>query len=250
MTATHRVARPENVALGVTTIVATALAMSFGDAVVKRVSTDFTVWQIYVARSVLAIPLIVALLAWGARPVRLSPESAGWACLRSLLLMLMWLAFYAALSVLSLPVVAAAYYTAPLFIAVFSALIAGEAVGIKRWIAILIGFAGVVAMLRPGTGAFSWLTLLPILSAAFYALAAIVTRTRCADDRPLALSLALNVAFLLTGVTGSAVILLWTPSADLAEASPFLLGQWSAMGMREWQIIAMLAVLILSLIHI
>lgn len=236
--------RAESVALGVTTIVATALAMSFGDAVVKSVSSDFTVWQIYVLRSVLAIPLIVAILRLHRHPVRLRPRSAGWAGLRSLLLMLMWLAFYAALSVLSLPVVAAAYYTAPLFITLLSALIAGERVGTRRWIAILIGFSGVLVILRPGSDAFSWLTLLPILSAVFYALAAIVTRTRCTEERPLALSLALNVAFLITGAVGSGVFLLWAPSSSMAEASPFLFGQWTAMGAREWQIIAMLAILI------
>jgi drug/metabolite transporter (DMT)-like permease len=239
--------RPESIALGVTTIVATALAMSFGDALVKHVSSDFTVWQIYVLRSLLAIPLIVAILRLGPRPARLWPRSAGWAGLRSLLLMLMWLAFYAALSVLSLPVVAAAYYTAPLFITLFSALIAGDAVGTRRWIAILSGFGGVLVILQPGGEAFSWLTLLPILSAVFYALAAIVTRTRCAEERPLVLSLMLNVAFLLTGAIGSAVILLWAPSAGVVAASPFLLGGWSAMEALDWQIIAMLAILIVAI---
>jgi drug/metabolite transporter (DMT)-like permease len=158
----------------------------------------------------------------------------------------MWLAFYAALSVFSLPVVAAAYYTAPLFITLFSALIVGEPVGPRRWIGILIGFMGVLVILRPGTAAFSWLTLLPILSAVFYALAAIVTRTRCIDERPLALSLALNLSFLLTGAVASAAIALWAPAATLVDANPFLFGDWSAMGVREWQIVAMLAVLIVA----
>jgi drug/metabolite transporter (DMT)-like permease len=240
------VPRPEKIALGVSTIVATTVAMSFADALVKYVSSDFTVWQIYVLRSVLAIPLIVAIARLRPHPRRILPVSAEWAFLRSLLLMLMWIAFYAALSVLSLPVVAAAYYTAPLFITLFSALIVGEPVGLQRWIAILIGFMGVLVILRPGTAAFSWLTLLPILSAIFYALAAIVTRTRCIDERPLALSLALNLSFLLAGAVASTAIALWTPSASVVDANPFLFGYWSAMGIREWQIIGMLAVLIVA----
>jgi drug/metabolite transporter (DMT)-like permease len=240
------VPRPEKVALGVSTIVATTVAMSFADAMVKYVSSDFTVWQIYVLRSVLAIPLIVAISRLRPRPLGLFPVAAGWAYLRSLLLMTMWVAFYAALSVLSLPVVAASYYTAPLFITLFSALFVGELVGLRRWIAILIGFMGVLVILRPGTAAFSWLTLLPILSAVFYALAAIVTRTRCIDERPLALSLALNLSFLLTGLTASALIALWAPTAAVVDANPFLLGHWSVMGVREWQIVAMLAVLIVA----
>jgi drug/metabolite transporter (DMT)-like permease len=160
--------------------------------------------------------------------------------------MAMWIAFYAALSILSLPVVAAAYYTAPLFITAFSVLIAGEAIGVRRGMAILIGFAGVLVILRPGTDAFSWLTLLPILSAVFYALAAIVTRTKCREEAPLVLSLALNVSFLVTGAIASTAIALWMPGVNPADASPFLLGRWSAMGIREWGIIAMLAVLIVA----
>ncbi len=239
--------RPDKIGLGVLTIVATAIAMSFGDAVVKYVSSDFAVWQIYVLRSILAMALILAISMLGPRPRRLLPLSPGWTYLRSLLLMMMWIAFYAALSVLSLPVVAAAYYTAPLFITVFSALIIGEAVGLRRWIAVLIGFVGVLVILRPGTEAFSSLTLLPILSAVFYALAAIVTRTRCVDERPLALSLALNVSFLITGLVASAAIVLYAPTASVVSVNPFLLGHWSAMGVREWGIIAMLAVLIVAI---
>ena len=238
---------PQQIALGVSTIVATVGAASLGDALVKYVSSDFTVWQIYVVRSILAIPLIVAMLMPGARPATILPRSAGWASLRSMLLMAMWLAFYGALSVLSLPVVAASYYTAPLFITLFSAALVGEPVGPRRWLAILAGFVGVLVILRPGSAAFSWLTLLPVLSAVFYALAAVVTRTRCVDERPLVLSLALNIAFLVTGTLGSAALAAWPPSASLADANPFLLGRWSPMGVREWAIIAMLAGLIVAI---
>jgi drug/metabolite transporter (DMT)-like permease len=239
-------ARPEKIARGVSTMVATTLAMSFGDASVKYVSSDFAVWQLYVLRSGLAIPLIVALLLLGAGAPRIAPLSLGWTAVRSLLLMLMWIAFYAALSTLSLPVVAAAYYTAPLFITVLSAAIVGDPVGPRRWLAVIVGFGGVLVIVKPGSDAFSWSTLLAILSAVFYALAAIVTRSKCIDERPLVLSLALNVAFLLTGAIFSAAIAWWAPSPGIVELNPFLLGPWSAMSVRHWEIIAMLAVLIIA----
>jgi drug/metabolite transporter (DMT)-like permease len=240
-------ALPQKIAVGVATILATAVAMSLGDATVKYISADFTLWQIYVLRSMLAIALILAISMLGPRPPSIRLRSPHWGYLRSLLLMMMWIAFYAALSKLSLALVATAYYTAPLFITLFSALIAGEPVGLRRWTAILTGFMGVLVILRPGTDAFSWLTLLPILSAVFYALAAIITRTKCADEGPLALSLALNLSFLLTGTLASCALLLWEPAAGLVEANPFLLGRWSAIGIREWGLIAILAVLIVAI---
>ena len=239
-------ARPEKIALGVATIVATAVAMSFGDAAVKYASSNFSVWQLYVLRSALAIPLTILLIKLGAGPRQILPLSVGWEALRSSLLMLMWIAFYAALSVLSLPTVAAAYYTAPLFITALSALIAGEPVGPRRWLGVLVGFGGVLVIVRPGSEAFSWSTLLPIVSALCYALAAIVTRTKCVDEKPLVLSLALNAAFLLTGAVSSAAIAWWAPSPEFVGINPFILGYWSALGAHEWEIVAMLAVLIVA----
>lgn len=238
--------RRESAALGIIVIVVTAFAMAFGDAFVKYISADFTIWQIFVLRSVVAIPLALVLLSFGRRPLNIRPRSIGWTFLRSALLVMMWIAFYAALPVLSLPVVAAAYYTGPLFITLFSAFLIGEPVGPRRAGAILIGFVGVLVILRPGTNAFSWFTLLPIVSALFYALAAIVTRTRCRGDGPLVLSLALNVCFMAVGAMASGAIVVWDPTTLQTAAHPFLLGHWPNMGGREWAIMVLLAVLIVA----
>jgi drug/metabolite transporter (DMT)-like permease len=238
---------PENVARGVVVIVVTDCAMAFGDALVKAISADFTLPQIFVLRSLLAIAVLLGLLLYAGRPGDVRPRSIGWSVLRSALLVLMWICFCAALPVLSLPVVAAAYYSAPIFIALLSALLIGESVGLRRWAAILLGFAGVVAILRPGTEAFSWLTLLPIASALFYALAAIVTRARCSAEKPLVLSLTLNISLLAAGALAAGAIAVWEPSASQAAVFPFLLGPWAPMGAREWGIVGLLAALIVAI---
>jgi drug/metabolite transporter (DMT)-like permease len=95
--------------------------MAFGDALVKHISADFTLPQIFVLRSLVAIPVLLGLLLFSHRPQDIRPGSIGWVLLRSALLVLMWIFFCAALPILSLPVIAAAYYTGPLFIALLSA---------------------------------------------------------------------------------------------------------------------------------
>jgi drug/metabolite transporter (DMT)-like permease len=95
-------------------------------------------------------------------------------------------------------------------------------------------------------GAFSSLTLLPIGSALFYALAAIVTRARCGGERPLVLSLTLNISLFAAGALATGVIAVWEPSASLTAAFPFLLGPWAPMGAREWGIVGLLAVLMVG----
>ena len=234
--------RPEKTALGVTLIVGSVFLMALADGLVKLVSADLTLWQIYVTRSLAAVPLLAAILAW--RGTGLWPKAPGWAYLRASLLVLMWIAYYASLPLLDLSVAAVALYTSPLLIALLSALVIGEPVGPRRWAAIAIGFAGVLAILRPGTDAFSWIMLLPILGAVFYAFAMILTRSKCLDETPLALALALNVSLLAAGLIMSGVLWALDLGPGVTAAHPFVLGPWADMGAREWGIAVLLGVLI------
>lgn len=228
--------------LGIALIVGSVFLMSFGDALIKRESATFTAWQIFVLRSLLALPVLVAIMRLRAPGQPVLPRSPGWVALRSALLTLMWIAYYAALPLISLAAAAVAFYTAPLFIALLARLILGEAVGPLRWLGIGLGFAGVLIVLRPGADTFSAAALLPVLAAMLYALAAIVTRARCLDERPLSLALGLNLGLLTAGVLASAGLAA-APPGEAASAHPFLFGPWAAMGGREWLVMTVLALL-------
>ena len=224
--------RPQQTALGIGIILASVLTMAFADAVVKLVSADITVWQVFVARALFAIPILVVLLL--ATGTGLKLRAAKWTVVRSTLLLLTWLAFYASFPVLSLSVAAVAVYTNPIMIALLSALLIGEPVSARQWGGVLLGFAGVVAILKPGTDAFSWFTLLPLTGAGFYALAMVLTRSKCQDEAPLALAISLHGAFLITGLIATAALALIGLSAETKAAFPFLFADWAPMGTREW----------------
>ena len=234
-------ARPQRTALGVGLILVSVLAMAFADAVVKLVSAELTVWQVFAARAFVAIPILIALLLAGG--VGLKLRAPGWAFLRAGLLVLAWLAYYASLPVLDLSVAAVAVYTGPIMIALLSAALIGEPVSARQWGGVLLGFLGVVAILRPGTEAFSWFTLLPLLGAAFYALAMVLTRSKCQDEAPLTLALALHVCFLLAGLAATAVLALLGLGSETTAAFPFLLGDWAPMGLEAWGLMALLGAL-------
>lgn len=234
-------ARPDRTALGVGIILASVLAMAFADAVVKLVSADLTVWQVYVARSLVAIPILITLML--STGVGLKPNAPVWAYVRGLLLVLMWLAYYASLPVLSLSVAAVALYTSPIIIALLSAAMIAEPVSLRQWGGVVLGFLGVIAILKPGTEAFSWLTLLPVLGAVLYAVAMVLTRSKCREEAPLALSLALNVSLLVTGLVATGVLSVLGLSEPTKSAYPFLLGDWAQMGLQEWGLMAFLGAL-------
>ena len=54
-------ATPDRTAQGIIIILASVITMAFADAMVKLVSADLTLWQVFAARSLVAIPVMLAL---------------------------------------------------------------------------------------------------------------------------------------------------------------------------------------------
>jgi len=180
----------------------------------------------------------MAMTAPGA--IRLS-GAVGWIVLRSVLLVIMWICYYLSLPHLALSVAAATYYTLPLFITLFSALFVGDKVKALGWLAVVLGFVGVVLILQPNAADFNRYSLLPLLSAILYALAMILTRTKCRAINPLLLSLALNVAFVVIGAAVASIISMLPGESRQG----FLLAPWAEMGVSQWLSMSLLAVAIL-----
>ena len=177
-------------------IVTAVLALSLGDAVIKATSLSLPLWQMFVLRSALALPVLL----WLAR--RHGPIAFGsllWAVVRSVLLVLMWLSYYMALPLMPLSLAAATYYTAPILITAIAALLACRWPAPRALFAIALGFGGVILVLRPDTSGFQIATLLPLLAAFLYACAMVLTWAKCRNADPFALALALNVAFIIGG---------------------------------------------------
>lgn len=236
----------EQPVLGVAVIVVTVFAMAFADTIVKYVSSHMPLWQVFVVRSLIAVPAIGAVAFFGSfRNFR--PISLGWTMLRSLLLVMMYIAIYAGVPVLSLSTIAASLYTGPLFITLFSAILIGEPVGRGRWVAIVLGFIGVLFIIRPGSDAFSLAALIPVAAAVFYAIAAVITRTKCADERPIVLALGLNYTLLMVGTVATIGLAALNLSPESQSIYPFLIGNWVPMASREWAVVTILAFLIVGI---
>lgn len=214
-------------------IVIAVMALSLGDAIIKATSLSLPLWQMYILRSALVLPV----LWWLARRNgRISFGSLFWVVVRSTLLVTMWLSYYSVLPLMPLSLAAAAYYTSPILITVIAATLAGRWPTPRVLIAICLGFAGVVIILRPDTSGFQIATLLPVLAAFLYACAMVLTARKCRDDDPFALALALNIAFIFAGV-GLGVF--------SGEQGSFIFSPWQSLDLSLIGIIAALAFVIL-----
>ncbi len=236
---------PDRTRSAVVVIIFTVLALAFGDAIIKGASANFTLWQIFFLRSVIVVPILVVTLKSSRWQASVRPQYFWWTVLRSVMLTLMWVAYYAALPHINLSVAAAAYYTLPLFITLFAAVFLGDTIGRSGWLAIALGFVGVFMVLQPRIDDFNWYAVLPVLSAILYALAMILTRSRCKSENVLVLSLWLNLTMLFTGAVATLALMLVQQNPEVAGGQKFLIGPWSAMGIEGWVVIGVLSVAIL-----
>jgi drug/metabolite transporter (DMT)-like permease len=87
-----------------------------------------------------------------------------------------------ALKFLPLTVSGSIFFTQPLILCALSIPLLGEQVGWRRWVAIVIGFVGVLVIVRPGTAAFHPAIILSLLAATFGALYMLLTRKLAGID--------------------------------------------------------------------
>jgi len=101
---------------------------------------------------------------------------------RSTLLFLTTALNFTALQFLQLDQTVSIMFSVPFFIALFAGPLLGERVGVRRWVAILVGFSGILLVVRPGGGGIHPAALLCLGAAATYALYAITTRMLARTD--------------------------------------------------------------------
>ena len=63
----------DNLKLAISAIVFTVFALSLGDALIKQISANFPLWQIFVVRSLIAIPVLVVVIKARHQSVSLKP---------------------------------------------------------------------------------------------------------------------------------------------------------------------------------
>jgi drug/metabolite transporter (DMT)-like permease len=194
---------------------AAVFLLSLLDGVVKWLSTDYSAPQIAFLRYILGLGLALGM----------TPRAGGWRALRtrrpfghalrSALNILTMMIFFTGLKLLPLADCVALGFAGPLFMTVLSIPLLGERVGPRRWGALVVGFGGVLLMLRP-SGRFDWAMLLPLAAAFTYSLGVILSRQLSRTESTTSILFYYSVGVLL--VTGAAMPWLWvTPSwTDLA----------------------------------
>lgn len=157
------------------TIVAVAL-FTLMDVLVKWEAPRFAIIQIVFFRSVFAlVPLGVVLLKGrDLRPLRANNITGH--IVRSLVGVAAMVSVFTAYSLMKISDAIAITFAAPLFATALSVPMLGERVGLHRWTAVVVGFIGVLIIVRPGTTAFDWAAVFAIAGAACIGVTTIYVR--------------------------------------------------------------------------
>ncbi len=94
--------------------------------------------------------------------------------------------FYLSLGAMPFASATTISYAMALFMTAFAVPILGEKVGPVRWLAVGVGFAGVILVMKPGAETFQWVAVLPLIAAALYAISGVTSRL-LDDEAPSAL---------------------------------------------------------------
>ena len=184
-------------------------AFSGSDAIVKWVADDFHFTQIILVRSIVAVPITVILLMRSGGFGRLHEVNHRIILMRVVFGTLSFITFIQALKVIPLAETVAVSFAGPLFITALSVPLLAEKVGPRRWAAVVVGFVGVLVILRPGAEVFQPAALWAVLSAALYALAAIATRKLAVAASTAAILVWVNSYVLVIMAAGVLVLDTW-----------------------------------------
>jgi len=177
---------------GIFLLCAGAMIFTLQDVIIKWISGEYAVTQILATRSLVAfVPLFILLhLDGGLRGI--SGRRLGRLLVRSGLLFASYTTYYLAIAAIPLADAVSLFYTAPLFIVALSGPVLRERVGLRRWLAVVIGFIGAIVMCWPGADVIDPAALLSLFAAALYALAQVMARDLGTTYRASVMALAQN----------------------------------------------------------
>jgi len=174
------------------------------DGLAKHLSTEIhfmqVVWGRYFFMALISLSITYFFfnknLKW--------PNNIKIQLIRSLFLFLSTILFFYAISVISLAEALTLAFVSPMIVTLLSAIILKEQVGLRRWSAVVIGFIGVLFVVRPGFNEINLATITALGCGICYAFYIISTRKLSNQDNPL-------LTLIFTGLSGSIVISLIVP---------------------------------------
>ena len=220
--------------LGVVFAAGAAMAFSVTDLIVKALAAGYALHQIMLIRGIIGLGFVLAYACVSPEGFKgIMPRNFAVQGLRSIIILVSNICFFTGLTLLPFADAAAIAYVSPLILTVLSIFFLGEKVGPRRWAAILIGFAGIVVMLRPTSGIIQPAAILVLISAILYAVGYLMTRRMRDSESAISMTVWMQIAFIALSLAVGAAV------GDgryehVSDTWAFLLRAWSWPPAQDW----------------
>jgi drug/metabolite transporter (DMT)-like permease len=174
----------DNPRLGIMLMIATMIVFAIQDGLSRYLAETYNVISVVTIRYMFIMLFVLAYSArqpGGIRAIAIS-QQMGLQIARGVLLVAQICIAVLSFSTVGLVNFHAVFASYPLMVMALSVPVLGESVGWRRWLAVLVGFSGVLLILRPGTAMFSSASILPVIAALMMALYGIMTRYAARRD--------------------------------------------------------------------
>ncbi len=192
------------------------MVLPFMDTIAKYLSSELSFFQITWARYFFTVFWTLPFMFFFFRKNLRWSENPKLQILRGLTLFSANICFFYSISVISMAKALTLAFVAPLVTTAISPFFLNEKVGLRRWIAVLVGFIGSLVVIRPGFLEFNLATIAALVTGCFYGIYVVITRKLHSTDNPL-------LTLLLTGVVGAIIASFLVP---VVWVNPTLY-QWS-----------------------
>ena len=228
---------------GIAFLVSAAFVISIQNIIIRWIGGDYSALEIVAVRSMVALPGTLLFFRYEGRRGLPTTKLPMLEFVRGLFLFLSYTTFMMGLAALPLAQIEAIRFSGPLMITFLSVVMLGETVGPRRWVALIIGFLGVLLIVQPGSASFNFGSVFVLISVLFYALVAILTRKLQAEDSSATMAYFSSLVYLL-----AALVLVPLPAivGDVPNAHPsiaFLIRPWSMPTLIDGLIMAGLGVI-------
>ena len=163
------------------------LILAITDNYVRFISEDIGLWQFHLIRSLIAVPAMILFASL--RSYDFWPKNLKLVALRTAILVLAMFIYFGSLAFFPISQVAAGLFTSPIFVIIFSVLFLGESLYFSRIVAVFLGTVGISIVLGINVLDLSFLSIIPVASGAFYALASLALRRWCYNEAPTSIML-------------------------------------------------------------
>ena len=222
---------------GILFILSGMALFSIQDSLIKYIFEDTALYELYFGRTLTALILLALYLKITSQKLVMKTYYPLLTTVRVICFFFGFSFFYISLTYMSLAMANALFFSSPFFISILAIVFLGEKVGIRRWLAIIVGFLGVYIVLNPNFENFDYTKLAPVACALFYAISMTITKITSDKD-----SVYSQMFHLYIGAIGISIIFfIFTGKGQFNTFSDptlqFILREWFTNPTYSWPFI-------------